>query len=173
MFHKSRIMPIFPTFRFSYFTCGSFVFNCYLPVLALCHHRLQSVCLFLSVSNADHSGCSKFCCGCLHYVGCCWAMPMCDFHITYYFLSNFFSFLLSYLVMYTYPRIDVQTRRHLWAHTGTCIHLHAHMVAFILSTPQSASCGTTCLGWERGGPETNRMSRGVWTVTVQRNTHTQ
>lgn len=48
------------------------------------------------------------------------------------------------------------------------MRLHAHMVALMLS--QSTSCGTTCLGrvseQEGGGPETYRMSRGVWTVTV-------
>lgn len=49
-------------------------------------------------------------------------------------------------------------------HTGTCMRLYAHMVALILL--QSTSCGTTCLGGGGGGPETNRMSRGVWTVTV-------
>lgn len=44
------------------------------------------------------------------------------------------------------------------------MRLLAHMVALIL--PQSTSCGTSCSGRARGGPETNRMSRGVWTVTV-------
>lgn len=112
---------------------------------------------------------------CLHYVGCCYASLPSDFNImknkfiviVIFFLLLLFFFLHGYSVVYTCPRTG-----HTDSHTraGTYIHLRAHMVAFILSTPQSASCGTTCLGWERGGPETNRMSRGVWTVTVARKT---
>lgn len=141
-------------------------------------HRVSArFCLWVTISYSfglsDHSGCSSFRCECLHSVGCCKQCPWVTFTLFEDSKYVFFFFLHDYSAMYTYPHIDIQTHRHTCAYTGTCIHLHTHMVAFILSTPQSASCGTTCLGWERGGPETNRMSRGVWTVTVLRDTFMQ
>lgn len=95
----------------------------------------------------------------LHILRCCWAMPMSDFHIMWrLFKKSFLTQLFSY--------VHIPTHRHTDSHTGSYIHLRTHMVAFIVSTPQSASCGTSCLDWERGGPETNRISRGAWTATV-------
>lgn len=123
------------------------------PVLTQC----QSVSYSFALN--DHSGCSTGMFFCLHCVGRCWAKPVIDFHIIFFIL---FTQLFGTHTPYRHTGSQTHVRTHRLIYTLA----HTHMVAFILSTPQSASCGSSCLGWERRGPETNRMSRGVWTVTV-------
>lgn len=133
-----------------------------------CQYFSQSVGLFLSEKQfcsfglSDHSGCSVGVLDALLFAAHSEMLLSNAHEWVSHYVKTFNRIFLTQLFSY----VHIPTHRHTDSHTGSYIHLHTHMVAFILSTPQSASCGTSCLDWERGGPETNRISRGAWTATV-------